>query len=47
MLSAHCNELEALARSGAVPDAARMVKAIRDDYRTVEVSLSERLPEVA
>jgi two-component system, sensor histidine kinase and response regulator len=47
MLSTRCKELEALARSGAVPDAAHMVKAIREDYRTVEVSLSERLPEVA
>jgi len=47
MLSIRCKELEALARSGAVPDAARIVKAIREDYRTVEVSLSERLPEVA
>jgi CheY-like chemotaxis protein len=47
LLSSRCKELEALARSGAVPDAARMVEAIRKDYRTVEVSLPERLPKVA
>jgi CheY-like chemotaxis protein len=47
VLSSHCKELEALARSGTAPDAVRMVKAIREDYRNVEVSLSERLPQVA
>jgi two-component system sensor histidine kinase/response regulator len=47
VLSSHCKELEATARSGMVPDAARLVKAIRDAYRTVEARLSERLPRVA
>jgi CheY-like chemotaxis protein len=47
MLSSRCKELEMLTRSGAVVDATRMVKAIREDYETVEISLSERLPEVA
>jgi hypothetical protein len=28
-------------------DAARLVKAIRETYRAVEVRLSERLPRVA
>jgi CheY-like chemotaxis protein/HPt (histidine-containing phosphotransfer) domain-containing protein len=47
VLSSRCRELEVLARSGAVPDAARMVKTIREDFRTVEVGLSGRLPRVA
>jgi signal transduction histidine kinase/CheY-like chemotaxis protein/HPt (histidine-containing phosphotransfer) domain-containing protein len=46
-LSAHCQELEALSKSGTVTDAARLVKAIREDYRTVEARLSDRLPQVA
>ena len=46
-LSAHCQELEALSKSGTVTDAARLVKAIREDYRTVEARLSDRLPRVA
>ena len=46
-LSLRCSELERLAKSGEVPDAARMVKAIYDAYRTVEVRLAERLPRVA
>jgi CheY-like chemotaxis protein/HPt (histidine-containing phosphotransfer) domain-containing protein len=47
ILSARCKELEALARSGAVSEAQRIVNAIREDYRAAEVSLSRRLPEVA
>jgi signal transduction histidine kinase/CheY-like chemotaxis protein len=47
VLSSRCRELETLARAGAVPDAARIVKAIREDFRTVETGLSERLPRVA
>jgi signal transduction histidine kinase/DNA-binding response OmpR family regulator len=46
-LSAHCQELEALSKSGTVTEAARLVKAIREDYRTVEARLSDRLPQVA
>jgi signal transduction histidine kinase/CheY-like chemotaxis protein/HPt (histidine-containing phosphotransfer) domain-containing protein len=46
-LADRCRELEALARSGIVPDAVRAVKEIREDYRVVEASLSARLPQVA
>jgi len=47
VLSTRCEELEGLAKSGSVMDAARLVKAIRETYRAVEVRLSERLPRVA
>ena len=47
VLSTHCKELEALSKSGTVTDAARLVKAIRKDYRTVEARFSDRLPRVA
>jgi CheY-like chemotaxis protein/HPt (histidine-containing phosphotransfer) domain-containing protein len=47
VLSARCNELEALAKSGAVAGAARLVDAIRENYRAVEAHLSEQLPRVA
>jgi CheY-like chemotaxis protein len=47
VLSSRCRELEAMARAGVVPDAARLVRAIREDFRTVETGLSERLPRVA
>ena len=47
VLSTHCKELGALSKSGAVTDAARLVKVIREDYRTVEARLSDRLPQVA
>src|SRR5262249_14316807 len=47
VLSTHCKELEALAKSGTVADAARLVSVIREDYRTVEARLSDRLPRVA
>jgi signal transduction histidine kinase/DNA-binding response OmpR family regulator/HPt (histidine-containing phosphotransfer) domain-containing protein len=47
VLSTHCTELGALAKSGTVTDAARLVKVIREDYRTVEARLSDRLPRVA
>jgi HPt (histidine-containing phosphotransfer) domain-containing protein len=47
VLSTHCKELEALSRSGMVVDAARLVKLIREDYRTVAARLSDRVPQVA
>ena len=47
VLSTHCKELEALSKSGTITDAARLVKAIREDYRSVEARLSNRLPRVA
>jgi CheY-like chemotaxis protein len=46
-LSSQCQELERLARSGAVADATPLVAVIRNDYRLVEARLSERLPRVA
>jgi signal transduction histidine kinase/CheY-like chemotaxis protein/HPt (histidine-containing phosphotransfer) domain-containing protein len=47
VLSTHCKELEALSQSGTVTDVAGLVKMIREDYRTVEARLSDRLPRVA
>jgi len=47
VLSAHCKELEALARTGSVPDAAVRVAAIVEDYRRAETALTARLPQVA
>jgi two-component system, sensor histidine kinase and response regulator len=47
VMSTHCKELEALAKSGSVQEAAQLVKEIRENYRTVEARLSERLPRVA
>ncbi len=47
VLSTHCKELEALSKTGTVMDAARLVKAIGEDYRIVEARLSDRLPRVA
>ena len=47
VLSTHCKELEALSKSGTAADAARLVKLIREDYRTVEARFSDRLPRVA
>ena len=47
LMSTHCNELEALAKSGAVTHAEQLVGAIREDYRTVEARLAARLPRVA
>jgi CheY-like chemotaxis protein len=44
---AFCKELEELAKSGLVTDVAQLVAAIRDEYRTVETRLSDRLPRVA
>jgi len=46
-LSAHCGELEAMTRSGIVAGAGRLVGAILEDYRAVEVALSENLRKVA
>ena len=47
VLSARCKELEQLARTGSVPDAARIVKVIREDYRIAEANLTVHLPRVA
>jgi CheY-like chemotaxis protein/HPt (histidine-containing phosphotransfer) domain-containing protein len=46
-LSSRCAELEAMAKSGIVSDAAPIVGAILEDYSTVETLLSARLPKVA
>jgi two-component system, sensor histidine kinase and response regulator len=46
-LSSRCKELEAMAQSGIVADAAPMVRAIREDYRMAEILLSDRLQKVA
>ena len=45
--SARCDELEALARAGQVPDAPARVRAIVEDYRRAEAVLTTRLPQVA
>jgi HPt (histidine-containing phosphotransfer) domain-containing protein len=47
LLSAHCRELEAMARTGAVPDAAARVETIIEDYRRAQAALTARLPQVA
>jgi signal transduction histidine kinase/CheY-like chemotaxis protein/HPt (histidine-containing phosphotransfer) domain-containing protein len=47
ILSSRCKELEAMAQSGVVSDAASIVAAIFEDYRVVEIALSPRLPKVA
>ncbi len=47
LLSAHCKELEALTRTGSVPDAPSRVAAIVEDYRRAEAALTARLPQVA
>jgi CheY-like chemotaxis protein/HPt (histidine-containing phosphotransfer) domain-containing protein len=46
-LAGHCEELEAMARIGAVSDAAARVAAIIDDYRRARDALTARLPAVA
>ncbi len=46
-LASRCNELETMAQSGVVSDAAPMVRAILEDYRTAEILLSDRLQKVA
>jgi signal transduction histidine kinase/CheY-like chemotaxis protein len=46
-LSSRCKELEAMAQSGVVSDAALMVRTILEDYRTAETLLSNRLEKVA
>jgi CheY-like chemotaxis protein/HPt (histidine-containing phosphotransfer) domain-containing protein len=45
--SARCDELEALARAGQVPDAPARVRGIVEDYRRAEAALSARLLQVA
>jgi CheY-like chemotaxis protein len=47
VLSAHCKELEVLARTGPVSDATARVATIVDDYRRAEAALTARLPQVA
>jgi HPt (histidine-containing phosphotransfer) domain-containing protein len=47
ILSSRCKELEMMAQSGIVSDAALIVGAILEDYRAVEIALSARLPKVA
>jgi hypothetical protein len=42
-LSVLCGELEAIARAGAVPDAAARVEAILEEYGRVEAALLRRL----
>jgi two-component system, sensor histidine kinase and response regulator len=46
-LSSHCRDLEAMAQSGAVAEAAAVVREIIEDYRASEILLSSRLPKVA
>lgn len=46
VLSAHCKELEELAKAGSAPDAFQLVEAIREDD-PVEFNLSTHLPRVA
>src|SRR5205814_163612 len=47
VFSARCEELEALARAGQVPDAPTRVRAIVEDYGRARAALTARLPEVA
>jgi CheY-like chemotaxis protein/HPt (histidine-containing phosphotransfer) domain-containing protein len=47
LLSAHCKELEALARTASVPDAAARVATIIEDYGRAEAALTARMPQVA
>ena len=47
LLSAHCRELEAMARTGPVADAAARVATIAEDYQQAQAALTARLPRVA
>ena len=47
LLSAHCRELEAMARLGPVADAAARVETIAADYQQAQAALTARLPRVA
>ena len=47
LLSAHCRELEAMARTGSVPDAGARVETIAEDYQQAQAALTARLPRVA
>jgi signal transduction histidine kinase/CheY-like chemotaxis protein/HPt (histidine-containing phosphotransfer) domain-containing protein len=47
LLSAHCKELETMARTGSVPDARSRVATIVEDYRRAQAALTARLPRVA
>ena len=47
LLSAHCKELEGLARTGSVSDAPSRVATIVEDFRRAEAALTARLPQVA
>ncbi|MBV9015326.1 MAG: response regulator [Alphaproteobacteria bacterium] len=46
-LSTDCEELEALARTGIVPDAVMRVATIIEDYQQAHMALTARLPAVA
>jgi HPt (histidine-containing phosphotransfer) domain-containing protein len=47
VLSAHCKDLEAMARAGSVPDAPLRVRTIIEDYRRAHAALTALLPQVA
>src|SRR5436305_11682402 len=47
LLSAHCRELEAMARTGPVSDAAARASTIAEDYQRAQAALMARLPRVA
>ena len=47
VLSAHCNEVEVLARNGPVPDAPSRVGTIVGDYQRTQAALTARLRQVA
>jgi signal transduction histidine kinase/DNA-binding response OmpR family regulator len=47
VMSARCARLEAMARSGDVPDAASVVQSIADEFRRVETALAEHVETVA
>jgi signal transduction histidine kinase/CheY-like chemotaxis protein/HPt (histidine-containing phosphotransfer) domain-containing protein len=47
LLSARCRELEMMARSGSVADAAVRVETIVGDYQRAKAALTARLPRVA
>jgi CheY-like chemotaxis protein len=47
LLSSRCRELETIARTGPVPDAAARVETIVGDYQRAKAALTARLPRVA
>jgi HPt (histidine-containing phosphotransfer) domain-containing protein len=44
-LTSHCQELEAMARAGSVPDPAARVEAIAQEYLLVQAALIRRLAQ--